>query len=252
MASPRFSMRASRLTHQIQLQIPSYVRISSTAEPPKYDPVAVLSQPTWSVRSLLPQDGQQQQQQQPQDASTPRIPPSQLAHLLRLSALPSPTTESPSPPSQEPEAEAQEAQETQSPSPILTTLHAQLHFLRALQSIPLDKTTVPPLDAIRDETPTGRHESAITLTHPSIQAALANEEVYGRCRRPRRRGQSEEDRDGNGDQNGIVGTTKRKRKAGTVEQIKGVEDWDVLGGAGETVGSYFVVRTGGEGNIEGG
>ncbi|KAK4141267.1 uncharacterized protein C8A04DRAFT_14215 [Dichotomopilus funicola] len=222
-------MRASRLARQIQLQTPSHVRLSSTAERPKYDPVAILSQPTWSVRSLLPQDGQQQQQQE--DASIPHIPPSQLAHLLRLSALPSPSSSPlPSPPSQEAEAKAaaQEAQDPQAPSPILATLHAQLHFLHTLQSIPLNNpTTVLPLDAIRDETPAGRHESAITLTHPSIQAALANEEVYGRCRRPRRRGSSS-------------------------SPEEGVEDWDVLGNAGETVGGYFVVRSGGEGNIEGG
>ncbi|KAH6621282.1 hypothetical protein B0J18DRAFT_222473 [Chaetomium sp. MPI-SDFR-AT-0129] len=249
MASPRLSMRASRLARQIQLQTPSHVRLSSTAEHPKYDPVAILSQPTWSVRSLLPQDGQQQQQQ---DASIPHIPPSQLAHLLRLSALPSPTTEplapSPSPPSPETETPQED------PSPILATLHAQLHFLHTLQSIPLNNpTTVPPLDAIRDETPAGRHESAITLTHPSIQAALANEEVYGRCRRPRRRGSPppEEGKDGDRDGDGS-GMKRKKRRAGTVEQIKGVEDWDVLGNAGETVGGYFVVRSGGEGNIEGG
>jgi hypothetical protein len=64
-----------------------------------------------------------------------------------------------------------------------------------------------------------------TVTPETLQAALAEEEVVGRCKRPRRR------------RNKVGGG----KGAGEV--------WDVLGQAGERVGRYFVVRSGGNGKV---
>src|SRR3954454_3409908 len=83
---------------------------------------ALLSKPTWSVRSLLP------------DSSNPpaqEITPQKLRHLLHLSALP------------QPKSPVEEAE-------MLKTLHSQLHFVRDIQSV--DTEGVEPLQSIRDET----------------------------------------------------------------------------------------------------
>ncbi|KAK4120000.1 hypothetical protein N657DRAFT_532767, partial [Parathielavia appendiculata] len=132
-----------------------------------------------------------------------KITPQTLSHLLRLSALPEPSTPAES-------------------SAMLQTLHAQLHFVRDIQRV--DTTGVEPLSSIRDETPEGIREATVALA--TLQHALAEEEVYGRCKRPRRMRSK-----------GTGGGAVRK-----VEE--GVEDWDVLGCAAETVGRYFVVRSG--------
>lgn len=106
---------------------------------------------------------------------------------------------------------------------MLSTLHAQLHFVRAIQQV--DTSGVKPLYAIRDETRAGLGEASIGLGTGAIREALAGEEAAGRCRRP------------------------RKRR----EEGKGVDEagWDVLGQAKERVGRYFVVRSGKTG-VEGG
>jgi hypothetical protein len=63
------------------------------------------------------------------------------------------------------------------------------------------------------------------ITPETLRAALAEEEVVGRCARPRR----------------------RRDKVGGVKGAG--EEWDVLGQAGERVGRYFVVRSGGNGKV---
>lgn len=102
---------------------------------------------------------------------------------------------------------------------LLDTLRSQLHFVRNIQSI--DTTGVKPLVSIRDETAQGVQEQTIGLE--TLREALEKEDVVGHNKRPRRR------RDEAG----------KKKK-----QIEGVEDWDVLKGASEKVGRYFVVRSG--------
>jgi hypothetical protein len=126
---------------------------SSTPKEP-LDIAAVLSKPSWSVRSLLP------------DPSVPpaeEITPKQLHHLLRLSALPQPKS---------PEEEAE----------MLKTLHSQLHFVRDIQSVNTDG--VEPLQSIRDETEEGIKEATIGLD--GLKEAFLAEEIKGRNKRPRR------------------------------------------------------------------
>lgn len=178
------------------------------------DPYDLLSTPTWSTRSLLPptptSPSHPEQEQQPENEEEINLP-----HLLRLSALPQPTTPSQS-------------------AKLLDTLRAQLHFVRAVQAV--DTAGVEPLRSIRDETAAGRAEAAVTLDTPQIRAALAEEEAYGRWKRPRRRRRAIAEGSG----------SKGDGDDGHAVQgpLKGVEDWDVLGSAEEKVGEYFVVRSG--------
>ncbi|KAK4186589.1 hypothetical protein QBC35DRAFT_266621 [Podospora australis] len=214
------------------------VSASSKIPPPKINPHDLLRTPTWSISSLLPPStssassplsASQSSTSLPTSRSsnssaTSPDPPStsqppapvphseqagteitekQLHHLLKLSALPTPTT---------PEATTR----------ILSTLKSQLHFVAHIQSVPTPDSLLP-LRAIRDETPAGLAESTISLSHPSIQQALANEEIHGKCKRPRRR------RD-------ISSTNKTGQEEG----------WDRMGSASHKAGGgeYFVVRSG--------
>src|SRR6266516_5495727 len=61
----------------------------------------LLSKPSWSVRSLLPDS---------QTTSSPEVTPKQLHHLLRLSALPQPSS-------------------SEEETKMLQTLSSQLHFV---------------------------------------------------------------------------------------------------------------------------
>ncbi|PVH83746.1 hypothetical protein DL98DRAFT_569486 [Cadophora sp. DSE1049] len=128
------------------------------------DIAALLSKPTWSVRSLIP------------SGSTPpssEITPQKLHHLLRLSALPLPKS---------PEEEAS----------MLATLHSQLRFVQDIQNV--DTEGVEPLQSIRDETEEGIKD--ITIGLGSLREALGKEDVKGRNRRPRRRRGEEVDTKG--------------------------------------------------------
>ncbi|EKJ78846.1 hypothetical protein FPSE_00989 [Fusarium pseudograminearum CS3096] len=116
---------------------------------------SILEKPTWSVRSLLPSSSSSEQAE--------NITPSQLHHLLRLSALPLPTTP------------ADEAT-------MINTLQSQLQFVRAVQRV--DTTGVEPLRAIRDETPEARQEVTIGLA--DLQEALDREVRIGHYQRARR------------------------------------------------------------------
>lgn len=126
------------------------LRCSSTkADDGIEDIEALLSKPTWSVKTLVPTDAQH--------TDAPTITAKQLRHLLTLSALP------------EPQNEEEE-------SGMLKTLRSQLHFVRAIQEV--DTKGVPPLRALRDETHAAEEEDKISLD--SIKAALEQEEVRGK------------------------------------------------------------------------
>ncbi|KAI1136667.1 hypothetical protein F5Y05DRAFT_100813 [Hypoxylon sp. FL0543] len=159
-------------------------------------PIAdILSKPSWSVRSLLPSS----------ESKDTNITPKTLHHLLRLSALPPPSS-------------------AEEESRMLRTLESQLHFVQAIREV--DTTGVEPLRALRDETTQGMREQTIGLEQ--LKDALAKEDVVGHAQRPRRR------REGR--------TAGHKEGAKRVDPE--VENWDVLGNASETAGRYFVVRTG--------
>lgn len=172
----------------------------SFRKPQDPTPREILAQPTWSARSLLPLSDAKSS---PEVAvgQDEEMTPSILRHLLRLSALPPPSSQ---------EEESQ----------LLNTLRSQLHFVRNIQSI--DTSGVKPLVSIRDETAQGVQEQTIGLE--TLREALGKEDVIGHNKRPRRRR--------------TVDLGKKK------EQVPGVEDWDVLKGASEKVGRYFVVRSG--------
>lgn len=150
----------------------------------------LLAKPSWSVRSLLPSS----------TSSLETITPKTLHHLLRLSALPQPSS-------------------AEEESQMLSTLESQLHFVHAIREV--DTTGIEPLRAIRDETAQGLREQTIGLEQ--LRDTLSKEDVVGHAQRPRR----------------------RRGEAGQKENINHeVEGWDVLDGASETAGRYFVVRTG--------
>jgi Asp-tRNA(Asn)/Glu-tRNA(Gln) amidotransferase C subunit len=110
----------------------------------------MLATPSWSVASLLSPRAKQA------DAAPP-ISPSQLRHLLRLSALSAPAT-----------AEEEES--------MMSTLVAQLHFVKEMQKV--NTTGIKPLKAIRDETSQAEREQEVTLE--TLKDALAREEVVGK------------------------------------------------------------------------
>jgi Asp-tRNA(Asn)/Glu-tRNA(Gln) amidotransferase C subunit len=114
----------------------------------------ILSKPTWSVRSLLTPSP---------ESPAETITPSQLHHLLRLSALPLPRTKA--------EEES-----------MISTLQSQLQFVRAVQRV--ETTGVEPLTAIRDETEQGLKE--ITVKLDDLRPALDKEKLVGYYQRPRR------------------------------------------------------------------
>ncbi|KAM0338258.1 hypothetical protein ACHAPU_011383 [Fusarium lateritium] len=148
-ASCRLALRRNITTHSTRYTTTrSVTTISSTA-------ASILGKPTWSVRSLLPSSS----------SSVPaeKITPSQLHHLLRLSALPLPKSP---------------AEETT----MINTLESQLQFVRAVQRV--DTTGVEPLRAIRDETLEARQEVTIGLT--DLQEALGKEVHIGHYQRARR------------------------------------------------------------------
>ncbi|KAK3983822.1 hypothetical protein QBC44DRAFT_338023 [Cladorrhinum sp. PSN332] len=174
------------------------LRHSSTTSSSNPSIRALLSTPTWSISSVLPQS-------QSQSSATPSELP--ILHLLRLSALPVPSSET-------------------TLSSISSTLKSQLHFVHAIQQV--DTTDVPPLSSIRDETDSGLKESTISLSHPAIQKALSEETVVGKWKRPRRKQPSYLER--------------QREEAEEVERT--LKNWDVLGTASEKIGGYFVVRSG--------
>ncbi|KAI1418238.1 hypothetical protein F5Y13DRAFT_150921 [Hypoxylon sp. FL1857] len=146
----RQSLRALR-AHQPRSISTTASRRSSSEIKPIAD---ILSKPSWSVRSLLPST----------ESNDTKITPKTLHHLLRLSALPPPSS-------------------AEEESRMLQTLESQLHFVRAIREV--DTTDVEPLRAIRDETAQGMREQTIGLEQ--LKEALAKEDIVGHARRPRRR-----------------------------------------------------------------
>ncbi|KAK3345268.1 hypothetical protein B0H65DRAFT_201342 [Neurospora tetraspora] len=184
---------------------------SKLPPPPQLDPSAILSTPTWSVRSLLPPSRPTSSTPSSTQPEESEITPQTLTHLSRLSALPPPSASDPS-----------------STARLLSALHSHLHFVRSIQSVDttdpssLEGQELAPLSSIRDESPEGLAE--ITIDLKTLEGALAEEDIVGHCRRPRRRKAEEQ-------------LTKEKKK-------NEAEDWDVLGCAEQKVGRYFVVRSG--------
>lgn len=112
----------------------------------------MLVRPSWSVKSLLPDNAAHE--------TVHTIPAEQLHHLLRLSALPQPTSH-------------------EQEDHMIRTLESQIHFVREIQRV--DTTGVEPLHSIRDESPDALKETTIGLGH--LQDAMSKELVVGRFRR---------------------------------------------------------------------
>ena len=139
----------------------------------------VLSKPSWSISSLLP------------DAKTPAeqsdITPAQLHKLLRLSALPLPASKS-------------------EEDKMLNTLRSQLHFVNEVQKV--DTRGVEPLRSIRDETAEALKEDEITIE--SLQDAFAKEKVVGKHYRRIRRQPSDMDEKPSAEDWDVLGQAERK------------------------------------------
>ncbi|KAE8393617.1 DUF726-domain-containing protein [Aspergillus alliaceus] len=140
---------ASQLSRRIS---PLTSRLSRSEE---VDVDALLAKPSWSVRSLLPDQSAKQ--------SSQSVTPAQLHHLLRLSALPQPSSKE---------------EETK----MLETLESQIHFVREIQRA--DTTGVVPLQSIRDESPEALKENTVGLGQ--LKEALSKERVVGRNKRIQR------------------------------------------------------------------
>ncbi|KAH8424811.1 uncharacterized protein LDX57_002554 [Aspergillus melleus] len=126
-----------------------------SSKPEETDIDSILAKPSWSVRSLLPDETAK--------PASPSVTPAQLRHLLRLSALPQPA-------SQEEEAK------------MLETLESQIHFVKEIQSV--DASGVEPLQSIRDESPEAIQETTIGLGQ--LRDAFSQERVVGRNKRIQR------------------------------------------------------------------
>ncbi|KAL4938938.1 hypothetical protein BDV06DRAFT_214710 [Aspergillus oleicola] len=144
---------------------------------------SLLAKPTWSVRSLLPDPATK--------SRSPSVSSAQLRHLLRLSALPQPSS---------PEEESR----------MLETLDSQLHFVEEIQKV--DATGVEPLQSIRDETPAAVKENTIGLEQ--LKEALSKERVVGRNKKIQRINSPRNDRpDGDAwDGNALGYASKTKGK----------------------------------------
>lgn len=125
-----------------------------SSKPEEADIDSILAKPSWSVRSLLPDETAK---------PSPSVTPAQLRHLLRLSALPQPANKD------------EEAK-------MLETLESQIHFVREIQSV--DASGVEPLQSIRDESPEAIQENTIGLEQ--LREALSQERVVGRNKRIQR------------------------------------------------------------------
>lgn len=152
---------ARRLNHCTQNRmITSSQHLRNTPpRPKKLNVPAFLSTPTWDPSTLLPS---------PSTDIPSELTATKLRHLLRLSALPPPSS---------PEEEAS----------LLSTLAQQLHFVRQIQEV--DTTGVEPLRAIRDETAAAVEEGMVDSR--KLRQALEKEEVRGTYA-PRRRRRREE------------------------------------------------------------
>ncbi|KYK55739.1 hypothetical protein DCS_07703 [Drechmeria coniospora] len=146
-----------------------------------------------AVRSMLSSDPAWSTSDLHGDQPVEPIPRALLHHLLRLAALPRPSSQT-------------------HEDAMIAMLQSQLHFVRAVQRI--DTTSVAPLSAIRDETDAAIGENTVGLD--DLRHALAEEELVGHYKRPRRiRHQVRSD----------------------------AEKWDALSTASRKAGKYFVVES---------
>ncbi|KAL4956874.1 hypothetical protein BDW69DRAFT_192042 [Aspergillus filifer] len=161
---------------------------------------SLLAKPTWSVRSLLPDSATKPR--------SPSVTPAQLKHLLRLSALPQPSS---------PEEESR----------MLETLESQIHFVEEIQKV--DTTGVEPLQAIRDETPAAVKENTIGLEQ--LNDALSKERVTGRNKKIQRINSPRNDRpDGDawdGNALAYASKTKGNSKFGSDSKAESSTDQDL-------------------------
>lgn len=130
----------------------------------------------------------------------------QLHHLLRLSALPLPSSQ---------------AEEER----MLDTLHHQLYFLKKIHEV--DTEGVEPLVALRDETEEGVEERTVRLEH--LKEVLDQELKVGRARRRRRVRDS------------MIESEKEMKEGWDKWDVLGTAE-EVAEVAGS--GRYFVVRSG--------
>jgi Asp-tRNA(Asn)/Glu-tRNA(Gln) amidotransferase C subunit len=127
---------------------------SSSRDPISQNIASMLAMPNWSVQSLLLDKTK---------SSTLPVNSEKLQHLLRLSALPQPASQS---------------EETA----MLRTLESQVHFVKEIQRV--DTTGIKPLQSIRDESVQALNECSIGLD--SLKEVMAKERVTGRRRRIQR------------------------------------------------------------------
>ena len=171
--------RLQRISHQSKLLSTTQRTFeqSHSGQDGQVDVHALLSKPTWSVASLLPQRDQ-----------TPEVSSKQLHHLLRLSALPPPKDA---------------AEETE----MLSTLSSQLHFVKEIQRV--DTTGVEPLRSLRDETAEGEKDAELGME--ALKDALAQEEVRGKFhKRIRRRREQAVERADKEEKWDVLGTAEKK------------------------------------------
>jgi Asp-tRNA(Asn)/Glu-tRNA(Gln) amidotransferase C subunit len=159
-----FSRTSIPYTYSTLLARESRREDKSTSENTGTDIEDILKTPTWSVKALLPATS---------EAIGPQITSKQLNHLLRLSALPLPSSK-------------------EEEIGMLKTLQSQLHFVREIQSV--DTAGLQPLSTIRDETKAAQEEQTVTMD--KLKEALAQEETVGiHFRRIRRRAREEKEED---------------------------------------------------------
>ncbi|EEP81563.1 predicted protein [Uncinocarpus reesii 1704] len=125
---------------------------STSSSSDEQDISSLLATPTWSIKTLLPDITD--------PSTTQPISRAQLLHLLRLSALPPPSS-------------------AQEESSMLKTLSAQIHFVKQIQQV--DTTDVTPLRSLRDETDRAYQERTINIS--TLKSSLEREEFVGRNRR---------------------------------------------------------------------
>lgn len=147
----------SQAEHKLRRQF------SSSPSSHDSDPAVLLSKPSWSIKTLMPET--------PSSESTPTeaasdspVSREELRHLLRLCALPPPSS---------PEEETS----------MLQNLSAQIHFINQIREV--DTTKVSPLRSIRDETDEAHAENTIDVLR--LRESLDRDEFVGRNRRIRRK-----------------------------------------------------------------
>ncbi|MCJ1231703.1 hypothetical protein MMC12_008382 [Toensbergia leucococca] len=137
--------------HRLQMS-----RNLSSAAKDHAEIAAMLAKPSWSVQSLF--------ENQVAPHSDTAISKTQLHHLLRLSALPLPTSE------------AEEAS-------MIKNLESQLQFVKAIQQV--NTEGVKPLHSIRDESEEAEKENEIGLE--TLREEFEKEVVVGRRGRIRKK-----------------------------------------------------------------